>query len=252
MTEKEALFEYVLRKADDTLILGHRLSEWCGHGPILEEDIALTNLSLDLIGQATELFQYAAKVEEKGRTEDDLAFLRLEREYKNVLLVEQPNGDFGKTITRQFFFDHFQKLLYERLMNSKDEQLAAISEKSLKEVKYHLKHSSEWMIRLGDGTEESHQRVQDSVNDLARFLEELFYQDEVEQLLINKGVAVDTSKFKEEYFQNINAVLSEATLSLPELKWQLNGGRVGRHSEHLGYLLAELQYMQRTYPGMEW
>ncbi len=252
MTEKEALFEFVLRKADDTLILGHRLSEWCGHGPILEEDIALTNLSLDLIGQATELFQYAAKVEGKGRTEDDLAFLRLEREYKNVLLVEQPNGDFGKTITRQFFFDHFQKLLYERLMNSKDEQLAAIAEKSLKEVKYHLKHSSEWMIRLGDGTEESHQRVQDSVNDLARFIEELFYQDEVEELLISKGIAVDTSLFKEEYFQNINAVLSEATLSLPELKWQLNGGRVGRHSEHLGYLLAELQYMQRTYPGMEW
>lgn len=252
MTKQEALFEYVLRKADDTLILGHRLSEWCGHGPVLEEDIALTNLALDLIGQATELYQYAAEVENKGRNEDDLAFLRLEREYKNVLLVEQTNGDFGKTIVRQFLFDHFQSLLYERLMNSADEQIAAIAEKSIKEVKYHLKHSSEWVIRLGDGTEESHNRVQESVTDLSRYIEELFYQDEVDEILIKEGIAVDTASFKEEYYNNINAVLSEATLSLPEKMWQLDGGRKGVHSEHLGLLLAELQYMQRTYPGMEW
>ena len=171
MTEKEALFEYLIRRADDSLILGHRLSEWCGHGPILEEDIALTNLALDLIGQSTEWFQYAAEVEGKERDEDDLAFMRIEREYKNVLLVEQPNGDFGKTIVRQFLFDHFQHLLFQGLMESKDEQIAAIAAKSIKEVRYHLKHSSEWLIRLGDGTEESHDRVQDSLTDLSRFID---------------------------------------------------------------------------------
>lgn len=252
MTKNEALFEFILRKADDTLILGHRLSEWCGHGPILEEDIALTNLALDLIGQATELFNYAAKVEDKGRTEDDLAFLRLEKDYKNLLLVEQTNGDFGKTIARSFFFDHFQVLFYERLMNSKDEQLAAIAAKAIKEVKYHVKHNSEWMIRLGDGTEESHERIQDSVTDLSRFLEELFYQDEVDETLIEAGIIPRFNDFKEEYYKNINDILSEATLSLPEKRWQLNGGRKGKHSEHLGYLLAEMQFMQRAYPGMEW
>lgn len=252
MTTKEALFEYTIRRADDALILGHRLSEWCGHGPVLEEDIALTNLALDLIGQATSFYQYAAQVEDKGRTEDDLAFLRIEREYKNVLLVEQTNGDFGKTMVRQFFFDHFQRLLFERLKNSKDATLSAIADKSLKEVKYHFKHSSEWIIRLGDGTEESHERVQEAVNDLYRFVDELFYQDEVDQLLINEGIAVDFSKFRAEYDASILAVLNEATLKLPDEKWQLSGGRKGVHSEHLGYLLAELQYMQRTYPGMEW
>lgn len=252
MTKQEALFEFLLRKADDSLILGHRLSEWCGHGPILEEDIALTNISLDLIGQATELYKYAAKVEGKGRTEDDLAFLRIEREYKNVLLVEQLNGDFGKTIVRQFFFDHFEHLLYEGLMNSKDEQIAAIATKTIKEIKYHLRHSGEWIIRLGDGTEESHNRVQASVKDLSRFIDELFYQDEVDEILIKEGIIPDVKDFRVEFETNIEKILEEATLSLPEEKWQLSGGRKGVHSEHLGYLLAELQYMQRTYPGMEW
>lgn len=252
MTKQEALFEFLLRKADDSLILGHRLSEWCGHGPILEEDIALTNISLDLIGQATELYKYAAKVEDKGRTEDDLAFLRIEREYKNVLLVEQLNGDFGKTIVRQFFFDHFEHLLYEGLMNSTDEQIAAIATKTIKEIKYHLRHSGEWIIRLGDGTEESHTRVQASVKDLSRFIDELFYQDEVDEILIKEGIIPDVKDFRVEFETNIEKILEEATLSLPEEKWQLSGGRKGVHSEHLGYLLAELQYMQRTYPGMEW
>ena len=252
MTKEEALFEYIIRRADDSLILGHRLSEWCGHGPILVEDIALTNLALDLIGQATEWYQYAARVEDKGRDEDDLAFMRIEREYKNVLLVEQPNGDFGKTIVRQFLFDHFQNLLFERLMESKDEEIAAIAAKSIKEVRYHLKHSSEWLIRLGDGTEESHNRVQDSLTDLSRFIDELFYQDNVDQMLIKDGLICDTSTFEEEYRKNIQAIIDEATLSLPEKQWQLDGGRKGVHSEHLGFLLTELQYMQRTYPGMEW
>lgn len=252
MTKKEALFEFLLRKADDSLILGHRLSEWCGHGPVLEEDIALTNIALDLIGQATELYKYAAEVENKGRTEDDLAFLRIEREYKNVLLVEQPNGDFGKTIVRQFFFDHFEQLFYSGLTKSKDEHIVAIAEKTLKEINYHLKHSSEWIIRLGDGTEESHERVQTSVNLLTRFIDELFYQDEVDEILIKEGIIPDTSDFRAEFDQNINNILSEATLQLPEDSWQLSGGRKGIHSEHLGYLLAELQYMQRTYPEMKW
>ena len=252
MTKQEALFQFLLRKADDSLILGHRLSEWCGHGPILEEDIALTNISLDLIGQATELYKYAAEVEGKGRTEDDLAFLRIEKEYKNVLLVEQVNGDFGKTIVRQFFFDHFEHLLYEKLMNSNDERISAIATKTIKEIKYHIRHSSEWTIRLGDGTEESHDRAQASVTDLSRFINELFYQDEVEQILIKEGIIPDVKDFRVEFENNIDKILEEATLKLPEEKWQLDGGRKGVHSEHLGYLLTELQYMQRTYPGMEW
>jgi len=252
MTKQEALFEFLIRKADDSLILGHRLSEWCGHGPILEEDIALTNIALDLIGQATELYKYAAEIEGKGRTEDDLAFLRLEKDYKNVLLVEQPNGDFGKTIARQFFFDHFESLMFSALTESKDQHLAAIASKTILEIKYHLKHSSEWMIRLGDGTEESHNRVQTSVNDLARFIDELFYQDEVDAILIKEGIIPDAKNFRAEFDKNIEEVLSEATLQLPEDNWQIDGGRRGVHSEHLGYLLTELQYMQRTYPGMEW
>jgi len=252
MTKQEALFEFLIRKADDSLILGHRLSEWCGHGPILEEDIALTNIALDLIGQATELYKYAAEIEGKGRTEDDLAFLRLEKDYKNVLLVEQPNGDFGKTIARQFFFDHFESIMFSALTESKDQYLAAIASKTILEVKYHLKHSSEWMIRLGDGTEESHNRVQTSVNDLARFIDELFYQDEVDAILIKEGIIPDAKNFRAEFDKNIEEVLSEATLQLPEDNWQIDGGRRGVHSEHLGYLLTELQYMQRTYPGMEW
>ena len=252
MTKQEALFEFLLRKADDSLIIGHRLSEWCGHGPILEEDIALTNIALDLIGQATELYKYAAEVEGKGRNEDDLAFLRIEREYKNVLLVEQTNGDFGKTIVRQFFFDHFEHLLYEGLMNSKDERISAIATKTIKEIKYHLRHSGEWIIRLGDGTEESHDRVQESVNLLARFVDEMFFQNEVDEILIKEGIIPDVKEFRAAFDKNIGDILEEATLSLPEENYQMSGGRKGVHSEHLGYLLAELQYMQRTYPGMEW
>lgn len=252
MTKPKALFEYLIRHADDTLILGQRLSEWCGHGPILEEDIALTNIALDLIGQATELYEYAAHLENKGRTANDLAFLRLEREYKNVLLVEQKNGDFGKTIVRQFLFDNFQLLNYTQLLNSSDAQVSAIAEKSLKEVKYHLKHSSEWVIRLGDGTEESHQRVQESVDDLMRFVEELFFQNEVNELLQEDRLIGDCEEFKQQFYKNVNNVLTEATLTIPEIKYHQKGGRKGIHSEHMGFLLAEMQYMQRTYPGMEW
>jgi len=246
------LFPYVLRVADDSLILGHRLSEWCGHGPILEEDIALTNIALDLIGQATTLLQYAAKVEGKNRTEDDLAFLRYDRHYFNSLLVEQPNGDFGMTIMRQFLFDAYRLPMFEAMQHSSDQQLAAIAEKSLKETKYHYRHSGEWIIRLGDGTDESHQRVQKSLNLLWRYTSDLFFNDEIQKDMEAKGIAPLMDDIKSSWEKNVKEVLSEATLSIPENNWEQVGGRVGKHSEHLGYLLAEMQYMQRAYPNMEW
>lgn len=249
---RNSLFEYVLRLADDSLILGQRLSEWCGHGPILEEDIAMTNIALDEIGQATSLLEYAAKVEGEGRTADDLAFLRIDREYKNLLLVEQENGDFGKTMMRQFLFDSYRKLLFEKLIDSTDEQIAAIAEKSLKETKYHLKHSSEWVIRLGDGTEESHDRIQESLDELWRYTGELFYADDVDAELTANGILPDMSGLKEEWSAFVTDVLDEATLTIPDNNWQFDGGRIGKHSEHLGHLLSVMQFMQRAYPNMEW
>ena len=247
-----SLFEYLIRLGDDSLILGHRMSEWCGHGPILEEDIAMTNISLDLIGQATNLLKYAGEVEGKGRDEDELAFLRFDRDYKNVLLVEQPNGDFGMTMMRQFLFDAYRKPLFEALVNSSDEQLSAIAVKSLKETKYHLKHSAEWVIRLGDGTEESKQRVQESLDTIWRYTDELFFTDDIEKELLENGISADLEEIKVAWMETVNQVLSEATLNIPDHGWQHDGGRRGMHSEHLGYILAELQYMQRAYPGMEW
>ncbi len=246
------LFQFLLHLGDDSLILGHRLSEWCGHGPILEEDIALTNISLDLIGQTTSIFQYAAEIQGEGKTEDDLAFLRYEREYTNLLLVEQANGDFGMTIMRQFLFDAFRKPLYEALTKSTDTQLSAIAEKSLKETKYHLKHSAEWVIRLGDGTEESHCRIQDALDTLWVFTDEMFVMEDMEIELVSRGVVPDLSTLKPEWQSTVDQVLAEATLTIPTNGWQRKGGRAGLHTEHLGYILAELQYMQRAYPGMKW
>lgn len=246
------LLTYTLRIADDSMIIGQRLSEWCGHGPILEEDIALTNIALDHVGQATNLYEYAAKVANDGKSADDLAFLRLEHEYTNVLLVEQPNGHFGDTMAREFFFDVFRKLFFEALINSKDEQLAAIAEKSLKETKYHVKHSSEWMIRLGDGTDVSHARIQESVNNLWKFTDELFFMDEVDQALIAQGIAVDLEALRKPWLDYVTRIFHEATLEIPTSTWNFKGGRNGVHTEHMGYLLSEMQYMQRAYPGMEW
>jgi len=246
------LFEYLLRLGDDSLIIGHRLSEWCGHGPILEEDIAMTNIALDFIGQATSILEYAAKVEDKGRDADALAFLRYEREYRNVLLVEQANEDFGVTMMRQFLFDAFRKPLYEALTKSTDAQLAAIAEKSLKETKYHLKHSSEWVIRLGDGTEESHKRAQYALDTLWRYTHELFFENEVDQALQAENIAPSLAPIRAEWEKTVNAVLEEATLTIPQNGWKQQGGRTGLHSENLGYILAELQYMQRAYPGNKW
>jgi len=252
MTRQQALFNYVLRIGDDSLILGQRLAELCGHGPILEEDIALTNISLDLIGQATLFLEYAGALSGDKKSNDELAFLRLEKEYVNVLLVEQPNGHFGDTIMRQFLFDAFRKPLFEHLQNSSDEQLASISEKALKETKYHLKHSSEWVIRLGDGTEESHLKIQESLNTLYRYAHELFFNDDSDALLIQEGIIPDFSDVKEQWKKTISEVLEMATISLPDNNWKFEGGRLGRHTEHMGFLLADLQYMQRTYPNMEW
>ncbi|MEY4604537.1 MAG: hypothetical protein RIT43_1829 [Bacteroidota bacterium] len=247
-----ALFNYILKIGDDSLILGHRLSEWCGHGPILEEDIAMTNIALDLVGQATTLLNYAGELEGNGRDGDALAFLRFDREYKNLLLVEQPNGDFGMTMMRQFFFDAYRLPLFEKLQKSSDATLAAIAEKSLKETKYHLRHSSEWVIRLGDGTEESHKRIQDALDTLWRYTDELFLQDEHDLELIEKGVVPDLEEIRKDWQKTVDTVLQEATLEVPKNNWTFSGGRNGMHSEHLGYILAELQYMQRAYPNMKW
>ncbi len=252
MTTKEALYKYVLRLGDDSLILGQRLSELCGHGPILEEDIATTNISLDLIGQATLFLEYAGSLSEDPKTNDELAFLRLEKDYLNVLLVEQPNGHFGDTIMRQFLFDAFRLPLLTRLQYSKDQTLSSIAEKAVKETKYHLRHSSEWVVRLGDGTEESHNKIQDSLNTLYRYSHEMFFVDEVDTLLQEKGIVPEMNDIKTEYANTITNVLEMATISLPMNNWKFEGGRIGRHSEHMGYLLAEMQYMQRTYPNMEW
>lgn len=248
----KALFEYLLRLGDDSLILGHRMSEWCGHGPILEEDIAMTNIALDLVGQATTILNYAGETEGKGRDGDALAFLRFDRDYRNLLLVEQPNGDFGKTMMRQFLFDAYRKPLFEKLEFSSDKHLAAIAEKSLKETRYHLKHSSEWVIRLGDGTDESHERIQEALDTLWRYTPELFYQDEVDAELVKNGIIPNNSEVEIEWRKTVNSVLEEATLKVPTNNWKQEGGRKGMHSEHLGYILAEMQYMQRAYPNMEW
>lgn len=249
---KNNLFTYTLRIADDSLILGQRLAEWCGHGPIIEEDIALSNIALDLIGQATNLLEYAATVENKGRTADDLAFLRFENQYFNTQLVEQKNGDFAVTMVRQWIFDTFRLPFYEALQRSSDSQLAAIAEKSLKETKYHWKHSSEWIIRMGDGTEESNKRVNDALILLWKFSDELFFMDDVDQDLIAQGIAIDLETLRPVFNERIQLVLQQATLQLPDSKWKLNGGRLGRHTEHFGHLIAEMQYMQRAYPNMEW
>ena len=243
---------YALRRADDALILGHRLSEWCGHGPMLEEDMALANMGLDLIGQARELHTYAAKVEGAGHDEDKLAYLRDVLQYRNLLLVEQPNGDFAKTIARQFFYSAFADPYWRAMMQSRDETFAAIAAKSEKESAYHLRHTSEWMIRLGDGTEESHRRAQEAVDDLWAFTGELFHKDESDAGLIASGAVIDPETLRARWTETVSAVLDEAKLKKPASDWMQKGGRTGSHSEHLGHLLSEMQSLQRSYPGATW
>lgn len=252
-------FDYVVRLADNSMILGHRLSEWCGHGPFLEQDMAMTNIALDLIGQARSLYALAAEIQNQGKTEDDIAFLRYEHEYSNVLLVEQPNGDFAHTIARQFFFSAYQlplyKSLYENLGATDDEHLRTlrgILEKAIKEVNYHLRWSGEWVIRLGDGTAESHQRMQKALDDLFRYTGEAFLKDETDNIAIREGYGVDPDTFYAEYRKTLESVTSEATLTLPANTVMLTGGKQGRHSEYMGYILTEMQYMQRAYPNASW
>ena len=249
---KQVLIDYTLHLADDSLILGQRNAEWCGHGPVLEQDIAITNISLDLIGQSRNFYQYAATLIGNNATEDSLAYLRKEEEFKNCLLVEQPKGDWAQTILRQFFFSQYQFLLFQQLQNSKDEQLAAIAEKSLKEVTYHLRWSSEWVIRFGDGTNESHQRMIKAIDELWKYTDELFSATNYELQVASDGAGIDVSKLKEQWLAKVKEIFSEATLPIPGKTFVQGGGKEGRHTEHLGYILTELQYMQRTYPGCDW
>ncbi|MEN0061253.1 MAG: 1,2-phenylacetyl-CoA epoxidase subunit PaaC [Myxococcota bacterium] len=253
----------LLRLGDNALVLGHRLSEWCGHAPVLEEDIALTNIALDLVGQARAWLTHAADVEGQGRSEDDLAYLRDGLQYRNVLLVEQPNGptsggssgrggDFGITIARQWLFDTWHHLLLERLTHSSDPKLAAIAARARQEAIYHHRHSAEWVVRLGDGTEESHARMQAAINALWRFTGELFTPDDIDQAAASEGLTPDLTTLREPWVARIDEVLAEATLQRPDDGWMATGGKQGEHTEHLGYLLAEMQHLQRTYPGARW
>lgn len=252
MASNQALFNYCLRLGDNSLILGSRLGEWCSKGPFLEEDIALTNIALDKIGQAQALLKYAGELEGKGRTEDDLAYKRDERNFFNSLLVEQPNGDFAYTLARQLYNDVLDYLFYKELLQSKDETLAALSGKFIKEIKYHIRHVSDWIIRLGDGTEESHSRMQKGLNELWQYTGDLFAKLSEDEELIKNGFIPDVTKLKEEWQKNIATVLEEATLKMPENTWMQSGSRKGIHTEHLGYMLAEMQYLQRSYPDAKW
>jgi ring-1,2-phenylacetyl-CoA epoxidase subunit PaaC len=244
--------EYLLRLGDDRLVLGHRLSEWCGHAPILEEDIALANIALDLIGQATLLLGRAGKIEGQGRDGDALAYFRDAIEFRNALLLELPKGDFAVTIVRQLFFSVFAALQSEALQRSSDRELAGIAAKALKETRYHVRHSAEWVVKLGDGTPESHTRAQGAVDDLWRFTGELFLADDVDRAVAAEGIGVDPSGLEAPWGAQVLEVLARASLTTPESPYMQRGGRQGRHSEHLGHMLAEMQIVARSHPGASW
>lgn len=252
MNLQEALLNYILRLADTNLILGQRLSEWTGHGPFLEEDLALTNIALDITGTAKSLLEYAAQLENKGRTEDDLAYFRNEREFFNIKLVEQPNGDYAKTIVRQAFKDCFDFYFYQELAKSKDQTLAGIAQKAIKESTYHIRHTASWVERFGDGTEESHNRAQEAVNELWAFTGELFEMDETENTLVKEGIAPDMKTIKQQWEKYMDDLLSRATLEKPQNAFMQTGGRNGIHTEHLGFILAEMQALPRMYPEAKW
>lgn len=252
MEQKEALYNAVVHLGDNGLILGHRLGEWCGHGPVLEQDIAITNIALDLIGQARLYLDYAGKLSGKNLSEDDLAYKRDVMDFKNFLLTELPNGDFGDSIARQFTYDTFHLLFLRELAKSTDETLSAIAQKSIKEVTYHQRWSSEWVIRLGDGTEESKEKMQRALDEIWMWTGELFMQSEDERTLVSAGVLPDTSALKTEWDAEIKRIVEEATLNLPEDEPMQEGGKKGYHTEHLGYILAEMQYLPRAYPDATW
>lgn len=248
----DTLFQYLLRLGDDRLVLGHRLSEWCGHGPILEEDIALANIALDLIGQASLLLKLAGEAEGKGRTDDDLAYFREAVDFRNIQLVELPRGDYAFTIVRQFFFDVFSYHVLERLQRSGNGDLAGIAAKGFKEVRYHVRHSSEWVLRMGDGTDESHVRAQTAVNELWRFTDEMFQMDDVDRQMVAVGVGVDVEAIRPQWDAVAYDVLHRATLEIPKDPPAMTGGRKGRHTEHLGHMLSEMQIVARSFPGADW
>lgn len=251
-TDQQQRYNYVLELADNALILGQRLGERCGHGPSLETDIACTNIALDLLGQTRSYYQYAASLKGEDATEDSIAMLRTEREYRNVLLVEQPNTDFAYIIVRGFLFDAFHLLLLQRLVKSTDETLAAIAARAIKEVRYHRSFSAEWLKRIGSGTPESHRRTQAAVDELFRFTGEFFRPTAAETAMVAAGVAPDTTAFRQDYYDQVTELLREATLTVPDVRHFRDGGKQGIHSEHFGYLLNDLQFMQRTYPNMSW
>jgi ring-1,2-phenylacetyl-CoA epoxidase subunit PaaC len=243
----ELKINLLLHLADTNLVLSQRNSEWCGHGPVLEQDIAITNISLDLLGQARNFYQYAAHLIGPDATEDSLAYLRKEREFKNLLLVELPRGDWAQTILRQFLFSQFQYLLYEQWQHHEDEQLAAITTKALKETAYHLRWSSEWVLRLGDGTQESHERMGNAIESLWSYTGEMFEPAEYEQ-----SGGIDFAALKDTWLKKVSALMGKATLALPEKTFMHSGGKNGMHTENLGYMLSDLQYMQRAYPNSQW
>jgi len=248
----DPLFDYLLRLGDDALVLGQRLSEWCGHAPTLEVDLSLANVALDLVGQATLFLGYAGEVEGAGRDADSLAFHRDVLQYRNCLMVEQPNGDFGRTIARQFLFSTAHELLLEALASSADARIAEIAAKGMKEVRYHAELAGDWVVRLGDGTEESRRRMIDGLDWHWRFVDELFAVDAVEDALVAKGIAADRATLRPRYDARIAAALAAAGLELPVLPRATTGGRLGHHSEHLGHLLAVMQHLPRSYPDARW
>ncbi|TMJ16664.1 MAG: phenylacetate-CoA oxygenase subunit PaaC [Alphaproteobacteria bacterium] len=251
-SEGSALFEYLLRLGDDSLILGQRLSEWCGHAPSVEVDLSLANIALDLVGQATHFLNLAGEAEGKGRDDDALAFRRDVLDFRNCWLVEQPNGDFAQTMARQLLFSTWQKLLFRSLVGSSEPTIAAVAEKAVKEVTYHQELASEWVIRLGDGTEESRRRMQEGLDWMWRFVPELFEMDDLAAFMAEKGIGVDLPAIRDEYDRQIRDVIAEATLDLPPDQRPILGGRRGHHSEHLGHLLAAMQFLPRTYPDAVW
>ncbi len=249
---QDQLFTFLLRMGDHSMIIGQRLAEWCANAHILEEDIALANISLDHFGQADAWYKYAAEVEGKGRTHDDLAFKRDEREFYNFLICELPNGHYGDTIARQFLYDVFHVLQLQELIKSSDDRIAGIAAKGLKEAQYHVMHSTQWMLRLGDGTEESHHKMQESINNTMPFTGDIFEMDDVDTAVFENGIGYDAAALKGEWLQKVLEVLDESTLEMPENEFRQSGSKKGIHTEHLGHLLSEMQILQRSYPDWKW
>lgn len=253
MTQREALLEYCLRLGDTSLISGQRMSEWCGHAPILEEDIAMSNIALDLIGQARIMLGYAGEVDGNGKSEDDMAFYRDARQFRNLLIAELPNGDFAMTVARQYLLSVYNFYVYQALSASSDASLAAFAAKSVKEIAYHVRHFGDWMVRLGDGTEESHGKLQQAVNELWSFVDDMFVMDEVDQMMVKAGIGVDLNAVREKWESAVSSVLSESKVTKPQANNFLRvGSRNGEHTEYLGYILAEMQFLPRAYPDARW